>query len=353
MENQTNVDEKQFSNNRFYETRTPRIHSWENVRNISVIPFQKNDFREDCLKAFLQPYPLKVLSITSSIQFECLKCSKTSSIKYSEIKYRIKSKLPICSKCNPIASFPEKSILSFISEISSTTIIPNDRKILRDMELDIYLPERFLAFEFNGLYWHCEENKPKQYHKIKTEYAEKRGVHLIHIWEDDWAKKTNIVKSYIRNLLLENEQRIYVKDCTVKKIPEQEAIEFFKRNSLQEELKADICFGIFTDRLVSVMCFRKIKNVWNMVYFCNDLNTVVIGGYREMFSEFVKEYCPEEVVSIACRDWFVKESLEYKSLGFEFAKYIGVRSVKRSGLKKVWNSGYIKFVWRKNGLNEK
>lgn len=280
--------------------------------------------------------------VGSKILVKCKKCNKQFPVSYSNIKIRNKQNIPVCN-CKSSVSFPEKSILSFISKISPTKIIPNDREQLGDMELDIYLPKQKLAFEFNGLYWHSEAYKPKYYHRTKTEYAEKKNIHLVHIWGDDWEKKQRIVKSYIRNMLLENDNRIYAKE--VKKVPEDIAREFFHRNSLENKFEADVCYGIYNENLVSLMCFKKVSDKWHMTYFCNDLNIAVIGGYSLMFREFIKDHSPEEIYSIANRDWFRKENTDYKMLGFRFTKYLRVKSVKKSGNYKVFNSGFLLFKW--------
>jgi len=61
----------------------------------------------------------------------------------------------------------------------------NDRKILKGKEIDIYIPEYNLAIEFNGLYWHSEIYKDKNYHLNKTEECLKNNIQLIHIFEDE------------------------------------------------------------------------------------------------------------------------------------------------------------------------
>jgi len=70
---------------------------------------------------------------------------------YQRIKYNTFS----CTICNSIdfsISGLEKLLINFIKENYTDKILLNDRKVLRGKELDIYLPELKLAFEFNGLY---------------------------------------------------------------------------------------------------------------------------------------------------------------------------------------------------------
>ena len=60
-------------------------------------------------------------------------------------------------------------LLNFIKNNYNGIIIENDRIILDGKELDIYLPELKLTFEFNDLKYHSEHYKEKYYHLNKTE----------------------------------------------------------------------------------------------------------------------------------------------------------------------------------------
>jgi hypothetical protein len=78
------------------------------------------------------------------------------------IHKRIKANHICCTTCQPLNSFSptcssyEKELYEFIKEYYEGEIITNSKKIIPPLELDIYLPDRHLAFEFNGLYWHSE-----------------------------------------------------------------------------------------------------------------------------------------------------------------------------------------------------
>ena len=79
----------------------------------------------------------------------------------------------ICTVCNPLNSFStsgyEIQLQYFIKNYYNRKILFNDRLIIKPKELDIYLPDVKLAFEFNGLYSHNEITKSKNYHLNKTE----------------------------------------------------------------------------------------------------------------------------------------------------------------------------------------
>ena len=68
-------------------------------------------------------------------------------------------------------------------------------------ELDIYLPELSLAFEFNGIYWHSQKFKPKYYHQDKTIKCYKNGIQLIHIWENEWDNNKELLQEKIANVI--------------------------------------------------------------------------------------------------------------------------------------------------------
>ncbi len=210
-------------------------------------------------------------------------------------------------------------------------IIDIDNRNIINKELDIYLPELNLAFEFNGLYWHNELNKSKKYHLEKTELCESKGIKLIHIYEDDWIYKKNIIKSRILNLLNKNEV-IYARKCIIKGVSSKDTRNFLNENHLQGYYVSSINIGLYyKDELYSLMSFGKKRKCLNsssdegqyeMVRFCSKNYYSVVGGASRLFKYFLEKYKPTEVVSYADRSWS-DGSLYYK-LGFNFIHKTGV-----------------------------
>jgi len=60
-------------------------------------------------------------------------------------------------------------VLDFIKKNYNGNIISNSQSII-SKELDIYLPDLKLAFEYNGLFWHSENYKERKYHLNKTNF---------------------------------------------------------------------------------------------------------------------------------------------------------------------------------------
>jgi hypothetical protein len=143
------------------------------------------------------------------------KSNKTNELKYgfsrpaknSIIKEKCKRKIPI-------SSIKENELLEFIKQNYKGEIIKNDRKILSGKELDIYLPDLNLAFEYNGLYWHSNIYKDDMYHLNKMINCLNKNVQLIHIWEDEWIYNNAIVKNKIikilKNIKVDNSHDLYL-----------------------------------------------------------------------------------------------------------------------------------------------
>lgn len=170
---------------------------------------------------------------------------------------------------NGCVSQVEMELYEFIKSIYSEKIITNSKKILKSgLELDIYLPDIKLAFEFDGLYWHSDFNTKEnrnieKYHLNKTEECEKLGIQLIHIFEDEWENKKDIVKSKIKYLLgKKNDKKIFARKCYIEEIGNEYKNKFLNQNHIQGEDKSNIKLGLWynngkEDLLVAVMTFCK------------------------------------------------------------------------------------------------
>ena len=192
------------------------------------------------------------------------------------------------------------------------------------MELDIFIPSHNIAIEFDGLYWHSELYKPSNYHLNKTELCEKQGIQLIHIFEDEWLFKKDIVKSRLLNILGLTPNKIYGRKTIIKEVSPKESKEFLNNNHLQGSTNASIKLGLYyNNELVSVMLFNKPRLGIGVTYdgyelsrFCNKLNTSVIGGADKLLKYFIKTYQPKEIISYADRRW--SQGNLYEKLGFNF-----------------------------------
>jgi len=270
---------------------------------------------------------------TNNYTLECVyghTYTENSNLLYS----RWKSNTTLCTTCNPKGvnhSDKENNLLKFIKKIYEQEIITSDRKILDGKELDIYLPDLNLAFEFNGIYWHNELHKDKNYHLDKTNKCLEKNIHLVHIYEDDWNYKQDIIKSMILNKLGKNENRIYARKTEIKDLSDKKYNKliriFLDENHLQGFVGSKVKLGLFyNDNLVSLMTFgqkrlfmkskSKTDNEYELLRYCNVLNTNVIGGASKLFKYFVKNYDIVSITTFADRSH--SQGNLYETLGFKF-----------------------------------
>jgi hypothetical protein len=125
----------------------------------------------------------------------------------------------------------------------------------------VYLPSRKLAIEFNGLYWHSEVGGKKNriYHVNKTKLAELRGVRLIHIFEDEWIEKKDLVKNYLVRLTSPSVRKIKPTKLVVAEISKQDHQLFSEANCLYtREKSVNLRIGVFyKNELIAASSFRK------------------------------------------------------------------------------------------------
>lgn len=228
----------------------------------------------------------------------------------------------LCTVCIPISSstsLKQQMLYDFISAHYTGEIISNYKD---ELEIDIYLPEKKIGFEMNGLYWHSDLMKDKDYHLNKTTYFNQKGIRLFHIWEDDWQFKREIIQSQLLNILGQSLQKIWARKCYVQEVGQKLAKKFLDNNHQLGYVRSDLKLGLFYgDTLVSFMSFdhyegrKKIgDSEWNLNRFCNSLNTVVVGGASKLLKWFIDNKKPSRIISYADRDW--SEGDLYLKLGF-------------------------------------
>ena len=340
-----------------------------NLEKYGVENYTKTEkYREDS-KIANNPFYINYTGDSISL-FSC-DCGKEHQFEIKSDNYlnRIKNNLPLCTICYPISrqnSIKELEVLKFIEENYKGDILPGYRDHL---EIDIYLPEIKLGFEFNGLYWHSEEFKENNYHLNKILYFKERGIRIIHIYEDDWNNKKDIIKSQIKNYLGLTENKIFARKCIIKETLDSSV--FLNNNHIQGNDKSVIKLGLYYNgKLVSLMTFdqfegrkKMLKSEYNLSRFCNLLNCNVIGGASKLLNFFIKTYKPTRIISYADRSW--SEGGLYYKLGFKLAieskpdyKYIinGKRVHKSNfkmknekleminkGVKRIYDCGKLKF----------
>lgn len=271
------------------------------------------------------------------VSTKCNKCNTILELHPVTMNAKLRKNIDVCTFCNPpilTHSIAEKELLEFIKTIYNGSVIANKKLINNNKsnyEIDIYLPDINIAFEYNGLYWHSELYKDPGYHKFKTDELLKKGISLYHIWEDDWIYNQDLCKSMISNIIGKS-NRVYARKCKIDIISNSEYKKFCEENHLQGYGIAAIRIGLFhNNTLVSVFGISKSRSIitkdknsrhYELIRFCTLINNTVIGGASKMLKYFIDEYRPLKI------DTYCDVSLSpspdnsvYQKIGFILEKY--------------------------------
>ena len=240
-------------------------------------------------------------------------------VKQSDLK--ILENYFIDTECSGI-SYSEKEIVEFIKSIYSDEIIENSRTIISPKELDIYIPQKNLAIEYDGLYWHDENHVENKYHLNKTKACNEKGIDLIHVFEDDWLYKKEIVKSMISSRLGVYKEKIFARKCQIKEIEKDQAKIFFDENHLQGFAYGDLYLGLmFNNELVQCICMN--KKGWHdgnveLTRMATKLNIQVIGGFSKLMKHISDYIEYKSITSYVYKAWFNGKG--YMESGFKVIK---------------------------------
>jgi hypothetical protein len=219
-------------------------------------------------------------------------------------------------------SLLENDIFDYIVSIYSGEIIERDRKILKNGELDVYIPEKQLAIEVNGNYWHSAALKEKSYHQNKTVRCIQNNVHLVHIFEYEWDNpvQQQKIKNYLELILNYNITKIGARDTIVKEISSDEAYKFEDMYHMQGKASSAINIGcLYNGQLIGVMTFGtpRFSNgyEYEVIRSCWKDHVIVMGGEEKMFQYFLNMYKPHSILTYVDLSKFTGNS--YLRLGFK------------------------------------
>jgi len=267
-----------------------------------------------------------------------------------------------CPFCNPpFKSKPEIKLREYIASIYPHQIIFNSRKIISGCEIDIYLPDKKIAFELHGLYWHSENNslgpKNRRYHLNKLQLCQSQNIKLIQIFEDEFNNKQKIIQYKIKHLLNNTKYTIYARHCHINIISSKQKNAFLNKYHIQGCDVSNINLGLFyKTHLIAVMTFAKLRkalgaesktNYWELSRFATIFNFNVIGAAGKLLSYFEKNYSPIQIISYADRRW--SEGNLYYKIGFQLDHI----SAPNYWYMKTYRDRYHRFNFRKNVLKDK
>jgi hypothetical protein len=329
-----------------------------NFINTEEFPWKsKESLEKYIIKNFSQKVSLEDLSKSLKIS-ACLVGQKINEYKLRNyIKYWENNK--------------ENEVFQYLKQVyNDEEILQNNSTILNGKEIDFYISNLKLGFEFNGNYWHSELYKERNYHQEKSLLAQEKKINLVHIWEWEWNIKQEIIKSLIKSKLGIFEKKIGARQCQIKKLDYKTYASFCNENHLQGACAARIKLGLFyKDELIQVISFGSprfsLQYEWEIIRECSKLGYCIIGGKEKLWKYFVKNYHPNSVISYC--DFSKFNGNSYLKLGFkkerlnkpgfwwvdDHFKTIYLRTpwkhqeMKERGYYKIYDAGQLVFTFNK------
>ena len=261
------------------------------------------------------------VSETQYYHIECKRCETKQTIAGASMNSKLRADVDPCTICNPYiktyTSNAEDDLAIYIESLG-IKVLRNVKTLVKSSELDIFLPDYNIGFEFNGVYWHSELYRNETYHKDKTSNFLKIGIKIYHVWEDDWKNKKCIIKDRILNLV--SKDYIGARKCEIVNVTQVESKKFFDSTHINGNFNAKIYYGLrYNGEIISIMSFSKSRykktDSWELIRFASSKN--VIGGASKLFNHFIKNNNPESVISFAKIDWSPDPDITvYKKIGF-------------------------------------
>jgi hypothetical protein len=227
----------------------------------------------------------------------------------------------------------EVEIRDFVTSLG-IEVVPNTRKVIAPLELDIYIPSKNLAIEYCGLYWHSSEYRKKNYHQRKLNECNQQGIRLVTIFEDEWLEKPEIVKVKLKSILQMGDQlQVGARTTSLRVISSQEKFKFLEANHIQGDGPGSICYGLENqERLVAVMTFiERSPEIFELTRYATSCN--VPGGFTKLLKHFQQLHLWRQIFTFADLRWSIGDL--YLRSGFSMPKvkilpdYSYVRGFKR------------------------
>ena len=143
-------------------------------------------------------------------------------------------------------------------------------------------------------------------------------------WLDEWAHKNDIVLAIIQSVIGKN-NRVFARNCELKKIEKKQAEVFLNQNHLHGFKNAYYKYAlIYNNEIMAVATFSKGRKMnrlsadkrgYELIGFCCKKGVSVIGGLSKLLKAFENDLHPGDIMTYVDKDW--SEGKAYINLGFK------------------------------------
>ena len=288
----------------------------------------ENDFASNHPELISQWHPTKNNSLKPNeitpgtdkkIWWQCSKGHEWDT----SVHHRTGSKKTGCPSCAGIVSKAELELIDFVTSLLQGSDVQKNVRSVINGELDIYIPEKQMAIEYNGLYWHSEANgKDKTYQYNKWFSCKEQGIQLIQIWEDDYIRNSELVKNMLAYKLgASRQETVYARRTEVKTLTKKQSDEFLNNNHIQGDVDGKMRVALMHDNIpVAVMVLKTEAGsngkILNLLRYATSMN--VVGGFTKLLS-WVEKNNPNITSIVTFSDNTVSDGGLYANNGFKVA----------------------------------
>ena len=233
----------------------------------------------------------------------------------------------------------QESMLHPSSSSSSSSTSSGQKTISQSVAMyawmNAYLTDAFLKYNTNSQSSdanHTNNKYIQQKQKQNQQHKHQQKLPIVHLHQDIYNHNPSIVQSRLKSKVGLHTQRIYGRQCSVRRITKCDYLPFLEENHLWGGTGAKYGFGLFrktnaskastittsssttttttattetlntisknSQELVAVATFspkRKVSRAgsvyqsYELLRFCTKLDTTVVGGLTKLISAFVKE----------------------------------------------------------------
>lgn len=224
---------------------------------------------------------------------------------------------PDCPKCNSGQATSKAQeelydyVRSILPESEASMVSYDDRTAISPKELDIYIPTRNIAIEYNGIYWHScipgsdDELEYKYKHYDKYMQCRQNGIQLLQFFDDDYMNHPEIIRNIIKSKLglydSTPSNTIYARKTTCSHIDYHDSTLFLDRNHIQGGSHGTVYLALKTDdgSTVAVMVITSITKDNGLLINRYATNCNVPGGFTKMLTHAINEYNPDYVYTFS------------------------------------------------------
>ena len=240
-----------------------------------------------------------------------------------------------CPKCTSQISKGQEDLFNFISSLTSTAIL-EDRINYPSLQLDITIPDKNLAIEYNGVYWHAinfDHSRSPSHLKDKLLKAQELGLRVINIYEDEWQNSRSHIEQIIKNALGVIETKIMARKCKIWSIDTSDPrwnthvkpfFEKFHHQGLKYKPEG-VAYCLTYNNIIQACAYFGSNSYHNqndceLIRYATRADVKVVGGLSKLVTNFLRQNPEVKKIKSYC-DARLFTGDGYRKAGFKFIEH--------------------------------